>query len=215
MKEKIACIAGTPVDTEMGVELLRENGYEAYAFPSSKTPTEETFFQMSTYEVKLKKIKSIIGDIKEQNIKKILVYCNSLSSAVNFDELSKSENIDIVTPLHVYVDDAKNYNCIGIIAANAIATSKIEQVYMEANNNIRTISVGMLPLVYSIESKMKPSEIVGKHHLKELCKWFKDNGANAILLGCTHFPYIYDELIKVSDLPIVEPSKKMLELLEH
>ena len=62
MKEKIACIAGTPVDTEMGVELLRENGYEAYAFPSSKTPTEETFFQMSTYEVKCSLVDVLIAE---------------------------------------------------------------------------------------------------------------------------------------------------------
>ena len=62
MKEKIACIAGTPVDTEMGVELLKQNGYEAYAFPSSKTPTEETFFQMSTYEVKCSLVDVLIAE---------------------------------------------------------------------------------------------------------------------------------------------------------
>ena len=212
-KEKVACIAGTPVDTAMGVDLINKNGYDGFAFPSSKTPTEETFFQMSSCEEKNKKILSIIGEIKRQHIEKVLVYCNSLSAAIDFDKIANDENIKIVTPFHVYVDDAKNYKSIGIIAANAVATSKIEKVFMESNKDVSVISIGMLPLVYSIESKMKPKMIVEKHHLKELCKWFKDNGADAILLGCTHFPYIYDELKKVSELPLINPSSKMIELL--
>ena len=32
-KEKIACIAGTPVDTKMGEDLLRKYGYEVYELP--------------------------------------------------------------------------------------------------------------------------------------------------------------------------------------
>ena len=45
-KEKVACIAGTPVDTAMGVDLLNENGYVGFAFPSSKTPTDKRHVQM-------------------------------------------------------------------------------------------------------------------------------------------------------------------------
>ena len=39
---KIAVIAGTPVDTQMGVELLKSRGAEALGFPISPTPDRKS-----------------------------------------------------------------------------------------------------------------------------------------------------------------------------
>ena len=75
------------------------------------------------------------------------------------------------------------------------------------------ISIGMLSLVWSIENKLNPHEIIEKHNLNVICDWFWHNCAEAILLGCTHFPYIYDELIKVSPIPIIDPTAIMIRLL--
>lgn len=212
-KEKVACIAGTSVDTRMGADLLRKNGYEAYEFPSSKDPTEETLFQISSDDEKNIKMHTIFGKIKELGINKVLVYCNSLSSAVDFKSISESSNLRIVTPFDVYEREAKSFSFLGVIAANSVATSKIEKVFMENNEGIKLISIGMLPLVWDIEGGLAPKEIIVKHKLKELCMWFKDIGAEAVLLGCTHFPYFYNELREVSELPIIDPTIRMLELL--
>ena len=65
-KEKIACIAGTPVDTKMGADKLIEYGYDAYLYPSSKDPNEEMLFQISSYEKKVEKIKQILLDITKK-----------------------------------------------------------------------------------------------------------------------------------------------------
>lgn len=75
------------------------------------------------------------------------------------------------------------------------------------------ISIGMLSLVWSIENKLNPHEIIEKHNLNVICDWLWHNGAEAILLGCTYFPYIYDELIKVSPIPIIDPTAIMIRLL--
>ena len=40
-KEKIACIAGTPIDTKMGADKLIAQGFDVYQYPSSKNPDEE------------------------------------------------------------------------------------------------------------------------------------------------------------------------------
>ena len=214
MKEKVACIAGTPVDTEMGVDLLKGNGFDAFAYPSSKNPVEEMHFQVSSDDEKHKKVLDILNKIKNDGIEKVLVYCNSLASAVDFEKLSVETGLKIITPFDVYVKDALNYKCLGVIAANAVATKKIEEVYLKINHNISIISLGMLPLVISIEEKLDPGEIIKKHDLQKLCDWFLNNGAEKILLGCTHFPYIYEALKKVSKIPIIDPSKKMIELLK-
>lgn len=212
-KEKIACIAGTPIDTEMGVELLKKEGFDAYPFPSSKTPADETLFQHSSIDKKNEKILHFLLKIKALNINKVFVYCNSLSSAVDFVSLSKETNLKIITPYNAYEEIAKKYNSLGIIAANAVATSMLEKFFIEANNNISLITIGILPLVNSIEKHLPPQEIIKYHNLDSVCKWFEKNYCEAILLGCTHFPYLLKELKELSNIPIIEPSKRMLELL--
>lgn len=213
-KEIIACIAGTPVDTKMGADKLIKSGYEVYEYPSSTNPTEEMLFQISSDEVKTNKLRSMLFDIKKKRINKVIVYCNSLSAAVDFKKLSKETELKIITPFDVYEKEANKYKCLGIIAANAVATSKIEKAFLNVNKNISIISIGMLPLVISIESGLNKNDIIKKHKLDKIYDWFYENGAEAILLGCTHFPYIYEELIKFSKIPIIEPSKKMIELLK-
>ena len=213
MKEKIACIAGTPVDTAMGVDLLIKNGFDAFSYPSSINPVEEMHFQVSSADEKHKKILGILKKIKADGINKVLVYCNSLASAVDFKRLSEETGIKIVTPLDVYISDAANYNCLGVIAANAVATKKIEEMYLKSNSNISIISIGMLSLVISIEEKIEPKEIIKKHDLKSICDWFFSNGAEALLLGCTHFPYVMEGLKKVTDIPLIDPSKEMLDIV--
>ena len=38
-------------------------------------------------------------------------------------------------------------------------------------------------------------------------------GADRIVLGCTHFPYIKDELEKLTSLPLIDPADMMFEAL--
>ena len=154
-----------------------------------------------------------IDTIKKEGINKVLVYCNSLSSAVDFDYLSKEKEIKIITPFDVYKKEATNYKSIAVISANAVATSNIERVMLNYNKDLHIVSVANLQLVWSIENGLSAKKIIEKHKLKELCDWFKDNGSEALLLGCTHFPYLYTELQKVSKILILDPTKKMIDLL--
>ena len=100
--EKIAVIAGTPIDTLMGAEFLKSKGLETEEFPVSENPVEQTKFQSMPQETKELEMKKIIKTIKSKGIEKILVYCNSLSSAVDMEKLSKEEEIVIVTPMDAY-----------------------------------------------------------------------------------------------------------------
>ena len=42
---KVAVMAGTPVDTQMGVDFLKEKGVDVYSYPVSENPTEQLLFQ--------------------------------------------------------------------------------------------------------------------------------------------------------------------------
>ena len=44
-------------------------------------------------------------------------------------------------------------------------------------------------------------------------KYFEDNGCEALVLGCTHFPYLKKALRNYTGLPLLDPAEKMVRLL--
>jgi glutamate racemase len=74
-------------------------------------------------------------------------------------------------------------------------------------------SAGLLPVVLSIEAGLPPEQLVDQHHLVALVNWFESCGAEALLLGCTHFPYFKEELAQRTLLPLIDPADEMLHLL--
>ena len=199
--EKIAVIAGTPIDTLMGAEFLQKKGLETEEFPVSENPVEQTKFQAMPQET------------KECGIKKIFVYCNSLSSAVDMEKLSKEENIVIVTPMDAYKKIAVDYNSVGVFAANNQGLAGIERTIVEKNKNCNVIGIGILPVVLDVEAKKQAQDIIADNHLDLAVEFFEKNRVEAIILGCTHFPYFEKELKKCTELEIINPSETMHKIL--
>ncbi len=211
--EKIAVIAGTLVDTKMGGEFLEKKGLEVELYPVSENPIEQTKFQHLKDEIKENEIKKIVSKIKSKGIKKILVHCNSLSSAVDMKKISKEENISIITPMNAYEIIANNYNNIGVLAANNKGLSGIEKTIIENNNNCNVIGIGMLPIVLDVESKKEANKIIIDNSLDIALKFFEKNNVESIILGCTHFSYFSNEIKNYTNLNIIDPSEMMYNLL--
>ena len=60
---------------------------------------------------------------------------------------------------------------------------------------------------------MPPELIQERHRLAALAAWFADGGMEALVLGCTHFPYFKEALAARTGLPLVDPAEEMLRLL--
>ena len=75
------------------------------------------------------------------------------------------------------------------------------------------LSAGILPTVFAIETGMDPVELVKEQKLVELTEWFASCGMEALLLGCTHFPYFKKELAERVSLPLIDPADEMVALL--
>ena len=211
--EPIAVLAGTPVDTQMGVDFLVERGQQPLAFPISRDPREQTAFQLLPQAEKHQAVKTVLEAAQKQGCNRAFVYCNSLSAAVDFPALARETGLRIVTPMHVYRHLAGRYQRLGFVAANAQGLSGIERVLLAENPQLDLLGAAALPVVLAIEAGEKPEEIVRRCHLAALCDWFDRCGMEALLLGCTHFPYIREALLAVTDLPIVDPAEEMLRLL--
>ena len=213
-KEPIAVLAGTPVDTQMGVDVLARAGLSGLSFPLAEDPRQQTAFQISSAPEKQAKVRSVLQAAMNRGCRKAFVYCNSLSSAVDFGPLAVETGMRIVTPLDVYRSLAGQYRRLGLIAANAQGLAGIERVLLAANPALDTLSAAALPVVLAIERGQDPDQLVEAHHLAQLADWFAACGMEALLLGCTHFPYFKEALARRTSLPLIDPTQEMLELLQ-
>ena len=210
MTHPIAVLAGTPVDTQMGVDFLTGAGLSGTAFPLSADPRQQTAFQISSPAEKTAAVRAVLEQAQAQGCEKAFVYCNSLSSAVDFPPLAVETGMTIVTPLDIYRELAPQYRRLGLIAANAQGLAGIERTLFAANPALDLLGACMLPVVLSIEAGQPPEELVECHRLPELAEWFRLSGMEALVLGCTHFPYFKEALARRTSLPLIDPAEEMV-----
>lgn len=216
LQEKIAVVAGTPVDTQMGTDCLARAGiFNTLPFPVSPEPREQTVFQHSATEEKHRVMLDVLNAAKAQGCGRVFVYCNSLSGAVDFPGLAEETGLRIVTPLDVYRALAGKYRRLGVMAANAQGLAGIERTLLAANPALDFFGAASLSVVLAVEAALAPEELVARYHLPALAAWFVGCEAEALVLGCTHFPYFKEALAQKTTLPLIDPTEEMIALLQR
>ena len=212
---KIAVMAGTPIDSKLGENLLNSHGYsDIVLVPISNNPVEQTTFQSLNDSEREKIIVEIIEQLKEKNCEVIFVYCNSLSSVVDFDRLAIEHNIKIVTPMQMYRNLGLEYKYLAVMAANSHGLTGVENNLYVSNPSLRVLGLSMLELVKAIEEESHPEKIVKDFNFEVLFNYFEQTKVEAVVLGCTHFPYIKKELEKITNLPIIDVGVFMINSME-
>ena len=213
---KIVVMAGTPIDSKLGAELLNSYGYDDVVLvPISNNPVEQTTFQALEDEERENIIVKIIDELKENSCDAIFVYCNSLSSVVDFDRVAEKMNISIITPMQMYRNLGLEYKYLAVMAANSHGLTGVENNLYVSNPRLRVLGLSMLELVKAIEESNRPEQIVEDFNFKTLFNYFELTNVEAVVLGCTHFPYIKKELEKITKLHIIDVGVFMIESLKN
>lgn len=212
---KVAVIAGTLVDTAMGVEYLnrKDPAIEAIPYPTTDSPRAGQLFQLSSEENKRKRFEEIFGAAEKDGIKDFFIYCNSLSGVFDFEGFASERGDRVYTPLQVYRELGIKYSKSAVIAVNNQSTAGIERSLYEKNPNTEVVGMGMLSLISAVEDKWDPEDIVEKFNLAALVEFFESNHCECLILGCTHFPYFKDALSKRTQLPVIDPADVMYKNL--
>lgn len=214
MSYGIAVLAGTPVDTRMGLDCLARAGIPGgLAVPLAQDPREQTSFQISAPEERQRRCRELIRGAMAQGCDRAFVYCNSLAAAVDFSLLAVDLGLRIVTPLDVYSRLAGRYRRLGVLAANGQGLAGIERALLSSNPSLDLLGACSLSTVLAVESGENPAALVERNRLPALAEWFAACGMEALLLGCTHFPYYKDALAARTSLPLIDPADEMLSLL--
>ena len=224
---KTAVLAGTPVDTQMGVDFLNKKNREASEDmlvrplyrPVAEDCDVQVKFQYSDNDEKREVLDSIFDADIEEGVRDFFIYCNSLSGAFDFDRyavrksIETGEDIHVYTPLQIYRKLGKDYTRLGVVAANNLSAHSIEEALMSSNEDLYIIGTGNMAIVRMIEDGHEPEEIVESCGLMAMAEYMKACGAEAVLLGCTHFPYLKEEFERVCGLPVIDPADMMYEAL--
>lgn len=212
---KIGVIAGTPIDTQMGVDYIHSKGIEAIGFACSKSASEQNEMQILHKEKLLQIAINGCQDMVKQGAQGIFVHCNSLSGAINIEALKDALPVCVITPLDIYKLCATKYKRLAVLAANGQSLCAIEHTILSANPECMVFGAGILPLVVAIEADIAPEQIHESLKLKQLTDCFEAIGCEALILGCTHFPYIGKEISAAVSVEVIDPSEQMLEILKE
>ena len=90
----VGTIAGTPIDTQMGVDFLRQHGITAIGIPSAQTPEEQTNLQVLNAD----RLTEIVLAITPRVINNIRRPESELSEYWSGTELSINDRPQIVVP---------------------------------------------------------------------------------------------------------------------
>ena len=214
-KRKVAVIAGTKVDTQMGVDYLRakDPSLEPYYYNVSPNPEMQHAFQYGDMETKRKILTEIFEDAESKGIRDFFIYCNSLSAAFDFEAFGKERGVNVVTPIMVYRELAPLYHDVAVIAANPLSAYNIETKMMERNPPINVTGLSVGDFVRKIEAGMPPEEMMTYYDFPGLVSFVERTGSECIILGCTHFPYFKEPMEKLTRLPLIDPADEMHRML--
>ena len=135
--------------------------------------------------------KMIIDFLIDKEVDLIIIACGTVSSNI-YEELKGIYNIpifDIINPTIKYIKD-NNINNVGIIATSATINSKV----FENKLDINVISKACPMFVPMIEKRLINTDEFN-NYLDEYLSVFKNN-TDALVLGCTHYPLISNEINK-------------------
>ena len=154
--------------------------------------------------------KQIIRFLKTQNVKAIVVACNT-ASADALDEIEKELDIPIigvVKPGAKVAAEATRNKKVGVIATAGTIQSRIYAEYIEGiDKEIRVVGKAcplFVPLVEEGLLEDPVTDEIATRYLNEL----KDLDIDTLILGCTHYPLIRSTLGRImgDNVTLVNPA---------
>lgn len=175
--------------------------------PRSKEVITKFALEMASFLVK-KKVKAIV------------VACNTIS-ALSYEEIKASVYpipiLGVIKPVVRYAIQVTKNKKIGVIGTVGTIKSGAYQQLLKFYNSDAQIYSSACPLFVPIAeeglAKHKITELIAKDYLKELI----DNKIDTLILGCTHYPLLFEAISKVvgKDVKLIDPAKSTALMLKE
>lgn len=146
--------------------------------------------------------------LREKNVKAIVIACNTATSAAIEDLRSKYTDIPIIgiePALKPAVKLHRNGSVIIMATPMTLREKKFKQLMCKYQDECDIISMPCAGLVEFVESGMlKGIEL--EDYLNNKFKDYNKKDIAAVVLGCTHYPFVKETLSKVigMDIPLID-----------
>ncbi len=145
-------------------------------------------------------VKEIFDYFETQNVKAVVLACNT-TSATAYEEFKDKYSFKIYPLIQVVskcITQDKSISKIGIMATQATVNSKKYTQELQNNNpNVKVVEQACPKLVPIVENRLQNCD--KQAILKEYLNPILNFEPQKIILGCTHYPYLLDDLSKLAN----------------
>ena len=203
----VAVIAGTPYDSALGRDLLREAGVEASRHAMAASPDEQDRLQHERPDELATAFHRRLEDLRESGAALAMLFCNSLSAVVAHDRAA----LPVLSPAAVYREVAARARSSFVVTGNANALAGYERSVRQADPRHRLVGVTDTDLVRGIEAG-DPEAAFHASHLPATLPLAERLGLSAVVLACTHFTAVLPFVTAACDLPVVDVGSRLVEM---
>ncbi len=172
----------------------------------------------------VKYVRQDINLLKSLDVKYIIIACGTASSAAlpSIREEVDTQIIGVLEPASSAAVSATQNGKIGVIGTQGTITSnKYFETIKEINPDIEVYSKAcpmFVPLVENGYTSGTVTKIIAEEYLEDI----KKQGVDTLILGCTHYPILKEEIAKImgDKVTLIDAgaetavyAKKQLELL--
>ncbi|MBV7273296.1 glutamate racemase [Clostridiaceae bacterium UIB06] len=158
--------------------------------------------------------------LMKKGIKALVIACNTATSAAIIDLRDKYSAIMPVIGIEPALKPAVEYNRSGKIIIMAtpmtLAEAKFNNLMENYKDKAEIVPLPCPGLVELIEDGVIYGETIDRY-LEDKINFFKEQGIAAIVLGCTHYPFIKKSLSRILEnkVPIIDGSKGTVRQLKR
>jgi len=161
-------------------------------------------------------VKEIFDFFETQNVKAVVLACNT-TSATAYETLKNNYSFKIYPLIQViskYIAQDKSINRVGVMATPATVKSrKYTDELKKYDENMSVIEQACPLLVPIVEKKLDNIDLneVLNEYLRPILKFNPDK----VILGCTHYPYLLDEMLKITKRNLfINPAELFASLIK-
>ena len=150
--------------------------------------------------------------LKSKNCKAIVIACNS-ASAVAFDHIKKNITdipiYNVIDPVIEKITEECTSKEIGVIGTKATIESSIYKEKIHQYCNKISVKSHPTPLLAPMIEEGFINQEISKSIITKYLTHYKLKNINSLILGCTHYPLIKNEIIKFynNKLEVIDSSE--------
>lgn len=158
--------------------------------------------------------------MKKRKVKALVIACNTISG-LSYDEVKEAIypaiTLGVIKPAVREAIETTRNNKIGIIGTVGTIKSGSYQKMLKFYDSGAEIFSSACPLFVPLAEEGMGNHNAAKLIAKDYLKQFVDNGVDTLVLGCTHYPLLYQAITETmgKNVTLIDSAKPTADMLKE